>query len=140
MSYLIWLGHLRNMEDITNMYIGLWNPHPNEILHHRQVSHETNKWWQWGQLSKWWSRPGILGMEVGKPWSSYWAGMCCEIYFANNCEYNFTFCLKGFRHGIWWLQAVDYKRPTYEEVMRTFNSYLNENGISAKCKSAKWWT
>ncbi|GAY54719.1 hypothetical protein WN943_011692 [Citrus x changshan-huyou] len=35
-------------------------------------------------------------------------------------------------------QAVDYKRPTYEEVMRTFRPYLNENGIAAKCKSAKW--
>nr|TKR63713.1 nudix hydrolase 25-like [Populus alba] len=29
-------------------------------------------------------------------------------------------------------QAVDYKRPTYEEVMRTFRPYLNENGIAAK--------
>ncbi|KAJ6771869.1 UDP/ADP-SUGAR PYROPHOSPHATASE [Salix koriyanagi] len=35
-------------------------------------------------------------------------------------------------------QAVDYKRPTYEEVMRTFRPYLNENGIAAKCKSSKW--
>ncbi|KAJ4709733.1 Nudix hydrolase [Melia azedarach] len=35
-------------------------------------------------------------------------------------------------------QAVDYKRPTYEEVIRTFRPYLNENGRAAKCKSAKW--
>ncbi|CAK7326738.1 unnamed protein product [Dovyalis caffra] len=35
-------------------------------------------------------------------------------------------------------QAVDYKRPTYEEVMRTFRPYLNENGIAAKCRSSKW--
>lgn len=35
-------------------------------------------------------------------------------------------------------QAVDYKRPTYEEVMRTFEPYLNGNAISTKCKSSKW--
>ncbi|KAH9746391.1 Nudix hydrolase 25 [Citrus sinensis] len=47
-------------------------------------------------------------------------------------------CLKGLSYRDNWLQAVDYKRPTYEEVMRTFRPYLNENGIAAKCKSAKW--
>ncbi|XP_050271688.1 nudix hydrolase 25 isoform X4 [Quercus robur] len=35
-------------------------------------------------------------------------------------------------------QAVDYKRPTYEEVMRTFEPYLSGNSISTKCKSSKW--
>ncbi|XP_015895477.1 nudix hydrolase 25 [Ziziphus jujuba] len=35
-------------------------------------------------------------------------------------------------------QAVDYKRPTYEEVMRTFQPYFNQNSISTKCKSSKW--
>eukprot|EP00257_Ricinus_communis_P019860 XP_015578961.1 nudix hydrolase 25 isoform X1 [Ricinus communis] len=35
-------------------------------------------------------------------------------------------------------QAVDYKRPTYEEVVKTFRPYLNETGIAAKCKSSKW--
>lgn len=35
-------------------------------------------------------------------------------------------------------QAVDYKRPQYEEVMKTFEPYLSESGISAKCKSTKW--
>ncbi|CAI0431976.1 unnamed protein product [Linum tenue] len=34
--------------------------------------------------------------------------------------------------------AVDYKRPLYEEVMKTFKPYLNENGMAAKCKSSKW--
>ncbi|CAH2034445.1 unnamed protein product, partial [Thlaspi arvense] len=34
-------------------------------------------------------------------------------------------------------QAVDYKRPTYEEVIKTFGSYLNDTGRAAKCKSAK---
>ncbi|CAN0877079.1 Nudix hydrolase 25 [Linum grandiflorum] len=34
--------------------------------------------------------------------------------------------------------AVDYKRPLYEEAMKTFKPYLNENGIAAKCKSSKW--
>ncbi|KAK2965399.1 hypothetical protein RJ640_001476, partial [Escallonia rubra] len=34
-------------------------------------------------------------------------------------------------------QAVDYKRPTYEEVMRTFSPYLNESK-AAKCRSTKW--
>ncbi|KAI9170202.1 hypothetical protein LWI28_024289 [Acer negundo] len=34
-------------------------------------------------------------------------------------------------------QAVDYKRPTYEEVIRTFGPYF-DNGRAAKCKSAKW--
>jgi len=35
-------------------------------------------------------------------------------------------------------QAVDYKRPTYEEVMTTFKPYLSERGIAAKCQSTKW--
>ncbi|WCJ33550.1 RNA pyrophosphohydrolase [Euphorbia peplus] len=35
-------------------------------------------------------------------------------------------------------QAVEYKRPTYEEVVKAFRSHLNENGITAKCKSSKW--
>lgn len=35
-------------------------------------------------------------------------------------------------------QAVDYKRPTYQEVMRTFRSYLSVNGTPAKCQSTKW--
>ncbi|KAF2316778.1 hypothetical protein P3X46_026586 [Hevea brasiliensis] len=35
-------------------------------------------------------------------------------------------------------QAVDYKRPTYEEVVRTFRPYFNEKGITSKCKSSKW--
>lgn len=37
------------------------------------------------------------------------------------------------------LQAVDYKRPTYEEVIRTFKPYFQGNAVSAKCKSTKWW-
>lgn len=35
-------------------------------------------------------------------------------------------------------QAVDYKRPTYEEVIKTFGSILNDTGRASKCKSAKW--
>ncbi|EXB89382.1 Nudix hydrolase 25 [Morus notabilis] len=35
-------------------------------------------------------------------------------------------------------QAVDYKRPTYEEVMRTFKPYFNRNEQSARCRSSKW--
>lgn len=35
-------------------------------------------------------------------------------------------------------QAVDYKRPTYEEVMKTFRPYFSGNANSAKCRSAKW--
>ncbi|KAH0671949.1 hypothetical protein R3W88_013886 [Solanum pinnatisectum] len=35
-------------------------------------------------------------------------------------------------------QAVDYKRPTYEEVVRTFQSYLNDGSKAAKCQSTKW--
>ncbi|GLT99854.1 hypothetical protein SLE2022_172870 [Rubroshorea leprosula] len=34
-------------------------------------------------------------------------------------------------------QAVHYKRPTYEVVMRTFRPYLDD-GKAAKCKSIKW--
>ncbi|XP_025628624.1 nudix hydrolase 14, chloroplastic-like [Arachis hypogaea] len=33
---------------------------------------------------------------------------------------------------------VDYKRPTYEEVMRTSKPYFQGSAISAKCKLAKW--
>ncbi|KAJ0038829.1 hypothetical protein Pint_22268 [Pistacia integerrima] len=35
-------------------------------------------------------------------------------------------------------QAVDYKRPTYEEVIKTFRPYLNDSGQAVKCKSTKW--
>ncbi|XP_021727276.1 nudix hydrolase 25-like [Chenopodium quinoa] len=35
-------------------------------------------------------------------------------------------------------QAVDYKRPVYEEIMNNFRSYIDTNPKSAKCKSAKW--
>ncbi|XP_008243368.1 PREDICTED: nudix hydrolase 25 [Prunus mume] len=35
-------------------------------------------------------------------------------------------------------QAVDYKRPTYEEVIRTFQSYFDGSALSTKCKSTKW--
>ncbi|WRX14363.1 NUDIX hydrolase domain - like 6 [Theobroma cacao] len=35
-------------------------------------------------------------------------------------------------------QAVDYKRPTYEEVMKTFRPYFSDNSKAAKCKSTKW--
>lgn len=34
-------------------------------------------------------------------------------------------------------QAVDYKRPTYEEVVKTFRPYLSA-GKATKCSSAKW--
>ncbi|KAL8463627.1 hypothetical protein ACS0TY_033551 [Phlomoides rotata] len=34
-------------------------------------------------------------------------------------------------------QAVDYKRPTYEEVVKTFRPYFNL-GKAAKCYSTKW--
>lgn len=37
-----------------------------------------------------------------------------------------------------WQQAVDYKRPTYEEVMKTFRPYFSGSANSAKCRSAKW--
>ncbi|WOH15563.1 hypothetical protein DCAR_0935105 [Daucus carota subsp. sativus] len=35
-------------------------------------------------------------------------------------------------------QAVEYKRPTYEEVMSAFQSYLDVNKGPAKCQSTKW--
>ncbi|KAK4261720.1 hypothetical protein QN277_004678 [Acacia crassicarpa] len=35
-------------------------------------------------------------------------------------------------------QATEYKRPIYEEVLRTFKPYLQGNAVSAKCKSSKW--
>ncbi|XP_073049220.1 nudix hydrolase 25-like [Primulina eburnea] len=34
-------------------------------------------------------------------------------------------------------QAVDYKRPTYEEVMKTFHPHLSA-GRATKCYSTKW--
>ena len=36
------------------------------------------------------------------------------------------------------LQAVDYKRPTYEQVFTNFEPYFMTQQ-SAKCKSTKWW-
>ncbi|KAI3818258.1 hypothetical protein L1987_12061 [Smallanthus sonchifolius] len=36
-------------------------------------------------------------------------------------------------------QAVDYKRPTYEEVIKAFKPHLNDGGkAAAKCRSTKW--
>ncbi|KAL0326899.1 UNVERIFIED_CONTAM: Nudix hydrolase 25 [Sesamum angustifolium] len=34
-------------------------------------------------------------------------------------------------------QAVDYKRPTYEQVMKTFRPYFTA-GKATKCRSTKW--
>ncbi|PWA85097.1 nudix hydrolase [Artemisia annua] len=36
-------------------------------------------------------------------------------------------------------QAVEYKRPTYEEVIKAFKPHLDDGGkAAAKCRSTKW--
>lgn len=60
-------------------------------------------------------------------------------------QVDFDLFLNVFTKKNWFLfldldlyQAVDYKRPTYEEVMKTFQPYL-ESGKATKCYSTKWW-
>lgn len=35
-------------------------------------------------------------------------------------------------------QAVEYKRPIYEEVMRTFAPHFIDKGKATKCQSTRW--
>lgn len=65
--------------------------------------------------------------------------VCHELLFFQKNHFEHHFCLiLTWISDLTDLQAVDYKRPTYEEVMRTFQPYFNQNSISTKCKSSKW--
>lgn len=106
-----------------------------------QVSHETDKrQWQRDQLSKWWSRHRVCRVEMGKTGRSHRAGVLQWLLSRLICCFfprMLLFQKLISKRNHW--QAVDYKRPQYEEVMKTFEPYLNGSGISAKCKSTKWW-
>lgn len=109
----------------------IWYSNSND----QQVSDEIYSRREPNQFSKRWSRSRILRMEMGHAWRSHWAGRL------------WSYSVNVFAKKNWFLfldldldlyQAVDYKRPTYEEVMKTFQPYL-ESGKATKCYSTKWW-
>ena len=106
-------------------------------LGHEQVSYEIHKGWEWDQLSYWGSWCRVCRVEMGEPWRSYRAGTAQHCLLVNQVHH---YVYETYLY-MWddWLQAADYKRPTYEEVMKTFKPYLDGNTSSAKCKSTKWW-
>ncbi|KAK3442617.1 hypothetical protein EUGRSUZ_B02907 [Eucalyptus grandis] len=93
----------------------------------------------------------IAEAKVNRLWGGEWHGQAQKWFLMrltkdNDSEINLANGEADTEFAEWkWAspeevieQAVDYKRPQYEEVMKTFEPYLSESGISAKCKSTKW--
>ncbi|KAF3432186.1 hypothetical protein FNV43_RR26925 [Rhamnella rubrinervis] len=95
--------------------------------------------------------PPAVKAKVNRLWGGEWHGQAQKWFLMrltkkDNSEINLSTGEADPEFAEWkWAdpeevieQAVDYKRPTYEEVMRTFQHYFNKNSISEKCKSSKW--
>ncbi|GLT99872.1 hypothetical protein SLE2022_172810 [Rubroshorea leprosula] len=80
--------------------------------------------------------PPAIKAKVNRLWGGEWHGQP-QKWFIPSCVLLF-FCREKWANSEEVIeQAVDYKRPTYEVVMRTFRPYLDD-GKAAKCKSIKW--
>ncbi|XP_056165395.1 nudix hydrolase 25 isoform X1 [Syzygium oleosum] len=95
--------------------------------------------------------PPAVKAKVNRLWGGEWHGQAQKWFLMrltkdNDSEINLANGEADTEFAEWkWAspeevieQAVDYKRPQYEEVMKTFEPYLNGSDISAKCKSTKW--
>ncbi|XP_060215341.1 nudix hydrolase 25 [Lycium barbarum] len=94
--------------------------------------------------------PPAVKAKVNRLWGGEWHGQAQKWFlmrFTNDeSEINLSTGEAEAEFSEWkWArpeevieQAVDYKRPTYEEVVRTFQSYLNDGSKAAKCQSTKW--
>ncbi|XP_058182899.1 nudix hydrolase 25 [Rhododendron vialii] len=94
--------------------------------------------------------PPAVKAKVNRLWGGEWHGQAQKWFLMrltkDESEVNLASSEADTEFSEWkWAspdevieQAVDYKRPTYEEVMATFRPYLSERGIAAKCLSTKW--
>lgn len=94
--------------------------------------------------------PPAVKAKVNRLWGGEWHGQAQKWFLmrltADEREINLATGEAETEFSEWkWAsldevidQAVDYKRPVYEEVMKTFKSHIDFNPKSAKCKSAKW--
>ncbi|CAI0431977.1 unnamed protein product, partial [Linum tenue] len=104
------------------------------------------------QVPKWltYDFPPAVKAKVNRLWGGEWHGQAQKWFLVrlmkDNDKINLVNEEADSEFSEWkWASpeevielAVDYKRPLYEEVMKTFKPYLNENGMAAKCKSSKW--
>ncbi|KGN49559.1 nudix hydrolase 25 [Cucumis sativus] len=104
------------------------------------------------EVPKWltYDFPPAVKTKVNRLWGGQWHGQAQKWFLMrltkDDSEINLDNDEADVEFAEWkWAnpeevveQAVDYKRPTYEEVMKTFAPYLNGNKISTKCKSSKW--
>ncbi|KAL3631395.1 Nudix hydrolase 25 [Castilleja foliolosa] len=93
--------------------------------------------------------PPAVKAKVNRLWRGEWHGQAQKWFLmkltADESEINLANCETDPEFSEWkWAtpeevveQAVDYKRPTYEEVIKTFQPYFN-SGKAAKCYSSKW--
>ncbi|CAA0824453.1 Nudix hydrolase 25 [Striga hermonthica] len=93
--------------------------------------------------------PPAVKAKVNRLWRGEWHGQAQKWFLmrfkADESEINLANCETDPEFSEWkWAtpeevieQAVDYKRPTYDEVMKTFGPYLN-SGKATKCYSTKW--
>ncbi|XP_038891479.1 nudix hydrolase 25 [Benincasa hispida] len=104
------------------------------------------------EVPKWltYDFPPAVKTKVSRLWGGQWHGQAQKWFLMrltkDDSEINLDNDEADVEFAEWkWAnpaevveQAVDYKRPTYEEVMKTFGPYLDGNKISTKCKSSKW--
>ncbi|KAL4321233.1 hypothetical protein AHAS_Ahas14G0090000 [Arachis hypogaea] len=100
------------------------------------------------EVPKWltYDFPPPVKTKVNRLWGGEWHGQAQKWFLMqlrdDDIEVNLATGEADPEFAEWkWAspeEAVDYKRPTYEEVMRTFKPYFQGSAISAKCKSAKW--
>ncbi|KAK4409702.1 Nudix hydrolase 25 [Sesamum angolense] len=91
----------------------------------------------------------IIEAKVNRLWRGEWHGQAQKWFLmrltADESEINLANGETDKEFSEWkWAtpeevieQAVDYKRPTYEEVMKTFRPHFN-SGKATKCYSTKW--
>ncbi|XP_051145863.1 nudix hydrolase 25 isoform X2 [Andrographis paniculata] len=95
--------------------------------------------------------PSAVKAKVNRLWRGEWHGQATKWFLmrlgADEREINLANAETDREFSEWkWAspgevieQAVDYKRPMYEEVMAAFRSYLKSTGKgAAKCYSTKW--
>ncbi|XP_057530490.1 nudix hydrolase 25 [Amaranthus tricolor] len=94
--------------------------------------------------------PPAVKAKVNRLWGGEWHGQAQKWFLmrftADEREINLATGEAEMEFSEWkWAtpdevidQAVDYKRPVYEEVMQAFKTHIDSNPTSAKCKSAKW--
>ncbi|XP_047332426.1 nudix hydrolase 25-like [Impatiens glandulifera] len=105
------------------------------------------------EVPKWitYDFPPAVKTKVNRLWGGEWHGQAQKWYLMrlmSNDESEINLANgeadAGFSDWKWVSpeevveQAVEYKRPLYEEVMRTFETYFAGTAKAAKCLSTKW--